>query len=325
MPRPHEANCIDIIKPYMHAMAQEGMPPIQLLGGVGSVALLDEETVIKVEERRIIAPTTLKLSNYRDDGNLRDVETLVLSTREEDQKTVEECGGRIMGDSLIVEVFPFCDSARTEELMAAPFGAKALATFLSDRYMPANKLWTPGQSEAQRVLFPFAAPIMDEALETWTLEIDDSYEIPVPSPGAVLINYLTRSISGLRGKDKEKVEAMAQAVFEKSPEMVEWIADGPGNTQLELARVFHTLRESKRDPKVLVVGGKLAVRTFDYKQLLENPAFLLTDADEDVQRRALKLAALKSRALHFAESLSFIVTPFQKYVEPRIGFILHNR
>lgn len=325
MSKPQEANCIDIIRPYIQEVTAEGMPPVQLLGGVGSVVLNDFGTVIKADERRIIAPRNLELSNYRDDGNLRDVETLVLSTREKDTVAVEKCGVQAMGDALIVEVFPFRDSARTAELQEAPFGTKALATFLSDRYMPAGELWTPGQSQVDRVLFPFAAPVSDEALDTWTLEIDGDYEMPVPSPGAVIVNYLTRSISGLRGKDEAKVQRMAQAIFEKSPEMVDWIVDGPGSSQFELARIFHTLREPKSDPRTLTVGELLDVEALDYPELTDHQAFLLRDAEERTQRRALALAAAKSRGLHFAESLSFVVTPFQKYVEPRIGFILHNK
>jgi hypothetical protein len=325
MIQPPEANCIEIIRPYIDAVAQEGMPPVQLLGGVGSVALTDERTVIKADEQRIIAPAGLHLSNYRDDGNVRDVESLVLSNRAEDVRAVEECGEQTMGDMLIVEVFPFLDDTRTEKLLAAPFGKRALATFVSDRYMPAETVWTPGEATAKRVLFPFAVPIADEALETWTLEIDDAFEIPVPSPGAVVINYLTRSISGLRGKDEDKIERMAQAIFDKSPDMVDWIVDGPGSEQFELARVFHTLRESKRHPQVLTVGGKLDVTALDYYDLLEHPSFLLNELDEGAQLKALRRAAIKSRVLHFGEGLSFIVTPFQKYVEPHISSILHNK
>lgn len=326
MKKIQHANCIDIIRPYINEVTKKEMPPIQLLGGVGSVALLHERTVIKADERRVIAPETLYLSNFREDGNKRDVETLVLSNREEDVDVITACAKRNIGSDLLVEVFPFKDSERTKQLIDAPFSLKALTATLSDRYLHADTVWAPGLEEpAERVLFPFAAPIVDAALETWTLEVDGRYEMPVPSPGAVILNYLTRSVSGLRGKDKTKVEDMARAVFEKSPEMVEWITDGPGSTQFELARIFHTLQESKRKPTTLTLGQKLTVEPLSYKELAHHPNFLLGSAGAFTQKNTLRLAAIKSRGLHFFESIPFVVTPFQRYIEPRISTIVHNK
>ncbi len=320
-----ELNCIDIIKPYVQAVTNESMPRVQLLGGVGSVALLNEATVIKLDEKRIIAPSNLSLSNYRDDGNQRDVETLVLSSNQEHIDQVEVCARQTIEDKLIVEVFGFGDINRASELKANPFGFKAINSWLSDRYMDSGADWSPDSETPERMLFPFSAPISTEALDTWTLEVDNVVEIPVPSPGAVIINYLTRSISGLRDKDSHKIEQMGAAIFAKSPAQVDWIVDGPGKSQFEMARILHTLREPRHDPQVLNVGGRLAVSAFSFSELTQHPAFMLDSASNTTQEAVIRLAEAKSRLLHSAESVSFLVTAFQKYVEPRITSIIHNK
>jgi hypothetical protein len=218
-------NCIDIIRPYIEAVTAEGMPPVQLFGGVGSAALLDPATVIKGDERLIIAPPDLSLPNYRDDGNKRDLETFVQSSSKVDSAMVDTCAKKLIGDRLDPETFEFRDIAWLDNLAAHPFGLKALGkAFLSDRYMPANTVWSETGPEPIRGLFPFSATIDNEALQTWTLQIGEDLEIPVPAPGATVINYLTRSISGLRGKDAKKVQKMATAVFEKEPETAQAVA-----------------------------------------------------------------------------------------------------
>ena len=326
MSNPQEKNCIDIIRPYATAVTAEGMPQVQFLGGVGSVALLDAVTVIRGDTAEIYARSDLYLSNYRDDGNLRDIETLVFSSNPDHAEKVEQCANGIIGDDLIVETFEFRDAERNRQMLAKPLGAKALMTFVSDRYIPVGNAWSPDDEiQPVRALFPFSTPMDPEALRTWSLEIGDDVVLPVPSPGAVVINYLTRSMSGLRGKDKEKVERIASVIFEKSPETVEWIVDGPGKSQFEMARVFHTLREPNDNPTTLTVGGKLDIVPMTQDEVREHETFMLKDHDTKTIDRALALANFKSRTLHRAESQTAIVTFFQRHIEPKIGKILHNK
>jgi hypothetical protein len=312
------------MRPYIEAVTAPDMPPVQLLGGVGSVALQDEATLIKVDEKRIIAPADLELSNYRDDGNLRDIETLVMSADPDDIARVDHMASQLMGDALQTETFNFAPISHFDPIKAKPLGFKAFMMFVSDRYLPGEVAWSPEGPKARRVLFPFSTAIPHEALETWTLEIGEHTEVPVPAVGAVVLNYLTRSISGLRGKDEEKIEKMATAIFEKAPTTIDWIIDGPGSTQYDFARVLHTLREPKRRPKDLVVGGELTVSPIA-GDLARHPMFMLAEDEDQTQQRALRIARFKSRALHAAESVDFAVTAWQRYVEPRIKSVLHNR
>lgn len=321
MSKPEMPNCLDIVKPYVEAVIAPGMPEVQILGGVGSAALRDEATVILFDEERIIAPPDLYLPQFRDEGTKRDVETLVLSTDPLDNKRVKQCAKDTIGKQLIIETFPLLDASDMSTLYENPLGKNALLAALSDRYVDTSQGPDAG---VQRILFPFATEISAEALKSWTLEIGD-ITMPVPSPAANIINYLTRSLSGLRPKDAEKVEEMGRAIFAKSPELVGWIMDGPGKDQFEMARVFHTLRERKRKPEVLVIGGRLVVEAYSYDELREHPTFMLADRDDEVKDKVLRLAHLKSRGLHIGEGMKWIIGPFQKYVEPRIQRITHNK
>ena len=104
---------------------------------------------------------------------------------------------------------------------------------------------------------------------------------------------------------------------------VDWIVDGPGKSQLDLARVFHSLREPK-DGQTLVVGEKLEVRPYQAAELTEHPAMLIRD-DARIAQAAIAISRFKARTLHTAESQEAIVTAFQRYVERYLGFITGNR
>ena len=317
-------NCIDIVEPYLRDVCRAGMPEVQLLGGIGSVALLHETTKIKFDEQRILVVSDLSLSNFRDDGNLRDVETLVMSSNKRDAEKVRDSAVRNIGSSLIIEVFGFQDGSKIDEVLAEPLSLKNLKIFLSDRYLTGPESEPTDTVVAQRMLFPFSTPIDPEALKTWTIEIGDRFEIPVPSPGAIFLNYLTRSISGLRTKDFQKVQRMGKSIFEKSPEFIDWIIDGPGKSQFDFARVLHTLRESRQSPEDLLIGNQIKLETFPDSNLRDHSSFMLAESDSKTQRIALEIARFKARGLHIAESLPCAVTFFQKYIEPKISNIIHN-
>ncbi len=194
-----------------------------------------------------------------------------------------------------------------------------MKTFLSDRYMSDD-----ASGVGMKALFPFCAPIDKQALETWNLQIGDTISIPVPHPGASLINYVTRSISGLRPKDAVKVEEMASVVFEKQPEVADWIADGPGSSQLELARILQGLHQPHWGQEALVLGNKITISPYTKSELLDHDGFMLSDATSDVQINALRLARAKARALHTFENNPRIVKLWQRFVESHADSLVKN-
>lgn len=314
-------NCVNIAGPFIDSLEQPGTPPVQILGGVGSTALLDQATVIDFDTETVQAPDDLFVPQFRKEGTLRDIDVLVLSTDTGDIEAVESRAKALIGEDLEISVFGLHTDERIRAQQARPFGWLALKTFLSDRYMDSST----GASELSgiKALFPFAMPLDNSTLATWQLGVHD-HVMPIPHPGTTLLNYLTRSISGLRPKDAEKVDTMAQALFTKAPELADWIVDGPGRDQFELARLFHSLREPQNNPQPLVIGDKIELTALSPEAVVEHPAFLLREANTATQQRALKLARTKARALHALESNQTIVTLFQKVAEQRLDTVTKN-
>jgi hypothetical protein len=330
-------NCIDIVRPFNNALHERALVSaegeavrVQLMGGIGSAALKHPGTVILLDERRIVTAGSFLTdkSSRRDlnpnrpppNGTLRDMDALVLSDDPKIVDEVEAIAEETIGDQLEISIFPLRPGSHLAEQVAEPFGIKALKTFVSDRYVRED-------GGMDKALFPFAVEIEPEVLENWELEIGDDV-FPVANPASAILNYLTRSISGLRHKDHDKVQDMAGHIFPKSPELVEWMVDGPGRSHMELAGIFQTFRRANSWPmakRTLDVGGALEIRAGSVRALREHDAFMLADAEPNVQDAALLLALLKSRGLGIGESNEDIVRIFQKVVEGRIGTITKNK
>jgi hypothetical protein len=296
-------NCIDIAGPFRDELAaRPDLPDVQIMGGIGSIALQHPRTVILLDERRIVAPadfltdtetaagqaTQRGLARFREDGTLRDFDLLVVSADPDQIAEVEAVAERTVGDALDISAFGFHGPEDLEEQIANPLGLFALRTFVSDRSLDAA-------GNMQKYLFPFAVPLEKEVLENWTLEIGDQ-EFQVANPASTVLNYLTRSISGIRGvKDGPKVQKMAAEIFGKEPELAEWCVDGPGQSQMELAAILQTLRRSSSLPlskRTLNVGGALEIKAGSVRALADHEAFVIADAPTDVQDAILGFSVL---------------------------------
>jgi len=321
-------NCLDIIVPFNEALyADHALPEVQLMGGIASVALQHPGTEIRVDERCIVAPkgflqdeTVLEaLRPLRKNGTLRDLDALVLSTDQAKIDSVEALAEQKIGQRLDISVFGLHKAAQLREQVANPSGWQVLKTFVSDRYVDDD-------STIRKALFPFAVEMPPDALEPYSLEVGD-HVFQTANPAAAVLNYWTRSISGLRPKDADKVQTMASRVFDKAPELVDWSIDGPGRSQMKLAAIFHTLRWANswtRANRQLELGGALQVRAGSVRALAQDESFMLPDADANTRDGALAMALVKSRGLGIPESNDTIVKLFQTYVEPLIDTITKN-
>ncbi len=320
-----QRNCIDIVKPVISELSTLGLlDGFQLMGGIGSAALKHKETVIFPDERRVVTAPSFLIDNpdiarYRPEGTLRDLDAVVLTSQPSRVNAVEAVAKHEVKDALEVSVFGLRKAEHLRHQAEHPFGIKALKTFVSERY----------EDEAGnliKALFPFAVPLPAEALEPWTAEID-GHEFPIMNPAGAVVNYLTRSISGLRPKDAQKVQSVMAHVAKVWPESVEWIVDGPGRSQMELASILQTLRRSNSWPhskRHLQIGGVLRVPGGKLRDLHEDPGFMLHDKNETVQEAAIALATLKARGLGMFESSPWIVKLYQQFVERHMGTITKN-
>lgn len=335
-----QRNSIDVIKPVGEAIRDGLLPRMQMFGGVGSAALTHEQTVIKPDEKRIIAPEGLWLPTEREDGTLRDLDVLILSTDtatieqaeqtiteliEEDNGKRDKQGKVILATPLEVSVFGLHTIAELRDQKGHPLRSLA-KVWVSDRYVDERALQRedidPVREIGFKAVFPFAAPISKATLETWTLEVN-GLEYPVPHPGATVVNYLTRSNAGLRPKDADKVVKLSDCIERQFPEVVDWIVDGPGKSQLDLARLL--LAAGKPDiPTIDLANNKIHVQATRPELLYIHPQNIFV-GDSEYDGQYVNTAIKKARVVGAAEKLDPVVTFWLKNVEPRIKRIVQNR
>lgn len=310
-------NSLDIIKPFAEQVVLQG--DVQLMGGIGTAALGHDEVEINFDAKEVRVPETLFLPSYREDGTKRDIDVLVVSSNPERVATVAKQLNDSVGEALEQSVFDIRTHDTLQKQLAHPLGFRAFRTFLSDRYEASSQ---PSGTYVKS-LFPFVVPLPAEAMETWALYVgDDLNPLPIPHPGTTLSNYTSRSISGLRPRDTQKITQVADNVFKKAPAVKEWLIDGPGASQLELSKVLASLNAPGVKNVSLIDG--LRVDTYQQSELAEHPAFMY--AHEPAARRRLILgeAAFKARALHFFESNPQVVTAWRKVMERRADSIVKN-
>jgi len=203
-------NSIDVLRPLAEALDKEPIE-VQIIGGVNSAALVHPDTVIDADSKTVIAPSLLHLPTQRNDAakTRRDLDILVKSSNPDVIERVERIVDETVGTALERSVFGIVPEKVLRRQLRHRFGFTALKTFLSDRYVHPDDIDTPDGVDSPdrmiRSLFPFGVPIDSESLESWTLTVGDMH-VPIPNPAMSIINYTTRSISGVRPKDKKKLK-----------------------------------------------------------------------------------------------------------------------
>lgn len=314
------------MEPFIRAVQERtDLPDVQLIGGNGSAALLDQETVIDLDAGTIDAPARCDLPRFRPDGSLRDMDTLVLSTDTNDIDRIQSLAEASIGDGLKISVFGLKPLEDLERQQRQPLRSTA-SVFLGDRYVTTSSdaAGRLTHIDGYKALYPFQAPISFEAMETFQLSTRGRTITPTAHPGATILNYLTRSISGTRAKDLEKVTTMTERVLTACPDVRAWIHDGPGRHLLELARILHTLRQPRRDPQTLQIGTMLSIAPLTVADLDHHPMFMATDRNAVGRRSLIELARVKSRVVGTVESNPRIVTFWQNHIEDRLHAVIHN-
>lgn len=307
-------NCIDIVRPFFEVTDE--LRNLQMIGGIGSYVLQNPLVEILPDEKIIYAPPSMDMSGigqFRADGNKRDFDLLVKTTDAASIKNIKDAAKDTIGDELLLSVFGLRTISELQRQRDNPYFSLA-KEWVGDRYAEESG----GEiTRSFKALFPFAVDMDLESLENWNLVIGRTDVFPVPHPGTVILNYRTRSISGLRPKDASKVGALSRNIFNAAPEIAEWINDGPGSSQLDLARILHSLRNPKRAAHE---GRLVEIRPYDNASLATHPAMLM----EKGQASAVNISKIKAKALHAFERQDWIVTYFQRYLEKYFSFIVGN-
>jgi hypothetical protein len=319
--------CIDIVRPFVDALYENRMEDrVQIFGGIGAAALTNADVQIITNEKTIIVPEDAldNLKRYRPEGTLRDLDCLVLSSDQDVINNVEAIARQyIPNDALELSFFGLQKMSRLIIQRAHPIES-VKDIFLSDRHVGEEN----GKiTEAVRALYPFKVNMPIDALGTWLLYVGrDTKPLPIPHPGAQVLNYLTRSISGLRPKDELKVDKLVRNIAVVEPEIIDWIVDGDGSSQLELGRIFRTLSQPRNELTTQVLGGRLEIKPYDFDYLIKHASFndFVQSGRPGLLKMLLEAERIKSRTLHWAESQEQIVTYWQKHMEPLVQGLIKN-
>ena len=321
-----EPTCGPAIDRVVRALqGRADLPPIQIIGGNGSAALSDERTVIDLEAGIIEAPASCDLPRFRPNGTLRDLDALVLSTDRGEIERVTALADEVAAGELAVSMFGLKTEADLARQRAQPLRSAA-RVFLGDRYITVDRDVRGAlvAVDGFKALYPFQAALTLECLETFQLSVGGGEAAPTAHPGATILNYLTRSISGVRAKDLDKVRAMTENVLTRYPAVREWLLDGPGRHQFELARLLHSVGRHRRQPGGLELGGRIRLSPYTPTELRRHPGFMAADRGAGTQRAVIALSRLKATALTGFESNPTVVTLWQRHVETRVRRIIHN-
>ncbi len=307
-------DCFEVVRPFLAAMAGTAIP-YQVLGGISVLPFVHGSPAVDGVAGRVAAAPRLHLSTLRDNGSRRDLDILVLSTSSALVDATRAIAARTIGGELETSVFALRPAAQLRQQAARPLAA-AGRIFLGDRYVEED---AGRVSRLFRALFPFAVEVGTGALQTWQVDLGD-HLMPIQRPGSLLGSYLTRSVSGLRPKDHAKVAALADAVTRLVPDEIRWLTAGEGGPLLELARILHTLRETRP-----LAVGPLTLAPLARGELGVLDACIVRGAPPATRELVLAVTVLKARILHRLERSERVVAMWQRRgFEERVSGIIHN-
>lgn len=316
-----EKNCVDMVVPLVQELDSEGIQ-FQIMGGIGSVALSGDFIALP-DDQIIETRRSLRLSQFRENGTLRDVDVLVLSSDKEAIEKAILIADEVIGNELEISIFGLksaWDLARQKDHPARSLSR----VFLADRYVGLH-----GVADCKKALYPFVAPLNPEVMETWYVPVTSGGQttaVPIPHPGASILNYVTRSVSSIRPKDALKLGTIANNVSRNIPEMGEWIHDGPGREQLAFARILHSLRHQHgSDAQNITLGNLINEPTVDVVSVLADSRYsMVSSMPIQAHRMILSIMRTKARVIHWGESNEHIVKMFQDVFEKKFDRIVKN-
>lgn len=317
-----EINCVELVVPLVQELDSEGIK-FQIMGGIGSVVLAGEFVPVG-QDRTIHTRDKIHLSQFRDNGSKRDVDVLVLSDDEAETKRVEEIADEVIGDGLKLSIFglkTYWDLAKQRRQPTRSL----TRVFLADRYKGSHPA-----AGCHKSLFPFIAPIDPEAMETWYVPVQHGGAntlVPIPHPGATILNYATRSVSGIRPKDRKKLDSISTNIHQNFPGIRTWIHDGPGRDQLLFARMIHSLRQPVgNQSQNLTIGNIVDEPTVDLESILRDSNYsMVSGLPASLRRIILHATRAKAQVVHWGESKEELVTVFQNVLEDKFDKIVKNR
>ncbi len=303
-------------RPYFEASSEDrGHQSLMVLGGVAVAALASSATRIDTKRHEIIAlASDADSPRLRKNGSVRDLDIYVPTSDKEILRGVyQEIEEAVGKDVLEISVFgnqPF-SSLKNQRMWGNP-----AAGWTADRY-ETTEAHIAGAVPLVKAIQPFEVPLPQEALEPYNLIIVDDKDgkevaMPVLHPAANIANYLSRSAGGLRKKDSgpEKFPRIAYNVL-RDPSCREWLLDGLGKSQFELASVMRSLVGRGDQPLKHV---RIPMPNYSLVELADHPAFMYRESLPTLARRAvIGMAAMKASGVYVTEQNEQLVSAWQQY------------
>ena len=190
-------NVYDVIaRSNLHSQLNDSGGQYIIVGGLGLHAVTNAEK-IDWGERVVTVGNDTDLPRLRENGTIRDLDTLVCSVDadviDEYKKTIV----RAIGSEVVASVFGL---RRYEE------NRRGLLDFTGGRYSDdkGNLFWRLSGIETQ---------LPRESIDPWQIKRDDEVICNILNPVAQLGAYMNRSITGIRPKDEEKVARLRQVIM----------------------------------------------------------------------------------------------------------------
>ncbi|HEX5797677.1 MAG TPA: hypothetical protein VFX86_04795 [Candidatus Saccharimonadales bacterium] len=221
-------NYFDIIANLDECIRREAGEDVEylMLGGGAAAALTDPNTQIDVENHRIIPPSDITKSQYREDnGTKADVDILVLSTDEEVVDSVRNAltpreKGKYDGNEeerglareldkpgarLKIGVTGLMPGSEYHDQPANPLG-KAIKLFKKDWVSQRLQYHSDVRSVA---ISDVEVQLPQDYFEPWQMVLKNDETVAVPHPLIQVLCYLSRASHGVREqRDGEKVDKM---------------------------------------------------------------------------------------------------------------------
>ena len=179
-----------------HDRMEDCEVPYNVVGGLGLHAVTNSAE-IDWDNHVVYLPSGVYLPCLRENGTVRDLDTLVQST---DKTVVKGCRQKIadaIGDKLVVSAFGLNPYEKNR---------RGIFDFVGDRYVDneGRLYWRLGGIETE---------IPPESLDPWLVEQAGETVCAVLNPVSQLGAYLNRSATGTRPKDEEKVAALTGIIM----------------------------------------------------------------------------------------------------------------
>ncbi|QHU93154.1 hypothetical protein GWK77_03185 [Candidatus Saccharibacteria bacterium oral taxon 488] len=214
-----------LVEHSIHDRMEDCEVSYSVVGGLGLHAVTNAAE-IDWDNHVVYLPGGVCLPCLRENGTVRDLDTLVQST---DKVVVKGCQREMtdaIGDKLVISTFGLNPYKKNR---------RGIFDFVGDRYIDdeGRLYWRLGGIETE---------IPSSSLDQWLVKKDGETVCAILNPIAQLGAYGCRSITGWRPKDTEKVEELVNVIMPNHK-----ISDIPQDCRDQ----YYTFREqSKKLPKL---------------------------------------------------------------------------